>query len=225
MSEYYPYYSSELSGIKHLTVDVDLEGLASKKDLESIAHVDTSSFALKSNLVSLKTEVDKLDIPKLTTVPADLAKVANDLVEETEFNTLEKKVNDNKTKQNGLENKVTNNLLTTESSINDLKTKVNGIDLGKYVKKIDYDTKVGHLGLKIPDVSGLLQTSDFNSKITEMESKIKAAESKHDISNLANKAELRNVENKIPDSNAFVKKTDYSTEIGGIKNDFVTKTS
>ena len=42
---------------------------------------------------------------------------------------------------------------------------------------------------------------------------------------MANKTELKNVENKIPDSNAFVKKTDYTTEIGGIKNDYVTKTS
>ena len=60
MSEYFPSYLSELSGTKHVTVDVDLEGLATKKDLESIAHVDTSSFALKSNLASLKTELDKL---------------------------------------------------------------------------------------------------------------------------------------------------------------------
>ena len=95
MSEYYPSYSSELSGIKHVIVDVDLEGLATKKDLESIAHVDTSSSALKSNLSSLKAQVDKLDIPKLTTVPTDMAKLTNkvvsDLVLETEFNALEKK--------------------------------------------------------------------------------------------------------------------------------------
>ena len=78
-----------------MTVDVGLEGVAIKKSLESITHVDTSSFALKTELISLKTEVDKLDIPKLSTVPDDLAKlsnkVPNDLVEETDFNTLEKK--------------------------------------------------------------------------------------------------------------------------------------
>ena len=101
---------------------------------------------------------------------------------------------------------MTNNHLTTESSINDLKTKLNGIDLTKYVKKTDYDSKVGNLELKTPDVSGLLQTSAFNSKVSELENRIKTAESKSDISNLANKTELKNVENKIPDSNAFVKK-------------------
>ena len=76
----------------------------------------------------------------------------------------------------------------------------------KYVKKIDYDTKVGNLELKIPDVSGLLQVSTINSKISELENKFKTAISKPDISNLATKTGLKNVENKIPDSNVFVKK-------------------
>ena len=89
----------ELSEIKHVTADVDLEGLAIKKDLEYTTHVDTSSFALKNNLSSLKGEVDILDIPKLSTVPTDLSKltnkVANDLVEETKSSALEKKKKDN----------------------------------------------------------------------------------------------------------------------------------
>ena len=80
--------------------------------------------------------------------------------------------------------------------------------------------------MKIPDISGLLQTSAFNSKVSELENKIKTAESKPDISDLANKTELKSVENKIPITDAFVKKkTDYATEIGGIKNDYVTKTN
>ena len=64
-------------------------------------YVDVSSFASKTNLVSLKTEVDKLDVAKLSTVPVDLSKltnkVANDLVEETDFHVLEKKVTHKKT--------------------------------------------------------------------------------------------------------------------------------
>ena len=78
--------------------------------------------------------------------------------------------------------------------------------MAKYVLKSDCDTKVGNLELKVPDVSGLLQTSAFNSKVNELENKIKTAETKPDISNLANKAELKNVQNKIPDSNALLKK-------------------
>ena len=86
-----------------------------------------------------------------------------------------------------------------------------GVDLTKYVKKSDYDTKVDNLELKIPGISGLLLTTPFNSKVTELENKIKTAESKPDISNLANKTELKNVENKIPNTDDFVKKTDYAT--------------
>ena len=217
---YVPNYLSESSSIKHVTVDLTLEGVATKNDLESITHVNTSNFASKINLSALKTEVDKLDVPKLSILPTDVAKrtnkVANDLVEKTNFNSLKTKVNENETDNDDLEIKVTNNHLITESSINNLKTKVDGIDLTKYVLKSNYDTKIGNLELKIPDISGLLQTSSFNSKVNELENKVKTAEQKPDISNLANKTELKNVENKIPDSNAFVKKTDYATEITSI---------
>ena len=59
------------------------------------------------------------------------------------------------------------------------------------LKKSDCDTKVGNLELKIPDISGLLPTCTFNSKVSELETKIKTAENKPDISNLANKTELK----------------------------------
>ena len=114
--------------------------MATKKDLEGITHVDTSSFALKTNLSALKTEVDKLDIPKLGTQPTDVAmlsnKVANDLVEKTDFNSLNTNVNENETDNDNLKIKITNNDLTTKTSINNLKTKVNGTELTKYVKKV-----------------------------------------------------------------------------------------
>ena len=153
--------------------------MATKKDLEGIKYNGSSSFALKTNLSALKTEVDKLDIPKLGTLPTDVAKlsnkVANDLVEKTYFNSLKTKVDNNETDNDNLETKVDNNHLTAETSINNLKTRVDGIDLTKYVKKSDYDTKVGNLELKIPDVSGTLNTSDFNSKVSELENKIRSA--------------------------------------------------
>ena len=195
-----------------------MSNYSTKTDLKHLTHVDVSSFVLKTNLASLKTEVDKIDVEKLKTVPADLAnKVANDLVEQTDFNKLEKMVTGNKTGENNLETTVQNNYLTTETSINNLKTKVDGIYLTKYVKKTDYDTKVRNLELKIPDVSGLLPTNTFNSKFSELQTKIKTAESKPNISNLATKTEVTNVENKIPDSKVFVKKTDHATEISSIK--------
>ena len=104
MSEYFPQSRSCGGDIK---VKLDLSNYPTKTDLKNVAHVDVSSFASKTNLASLKTEVEGLDILKLSTVPADLAKltnkVANDLVEETDFNKLENKVTDNKTEQDNLE--------------------------------------------------------------------------------------------------------------------------
>ena len=137
---YVPKFLSESSLIKHVTVDLQLEGVVTKKDLEGITHIDTDSFALKANLSGLKSQVDKLYIPKLDTLPTDVSKlsnkVANDLVEKTDFNNLKTKVDNNETDNENLEIKATNNHLTTQSSINNLKTKVNGIDLTKYVKKV-----------------------------------------------------------------------------------------
>ena len=69
---------------RNINVKVDLSNYAKKADVKNISHVDTSSFALKTNLANLKSEVDKLDIDKLVSVPVDLSKlsdvVKNDVV-------------------------------------------------------------------------------------------------------------------------------------------------
>ena len=79
-----------------INVKVDLSNYATKTDLKNVSHADVSSSALKSNLASLKTELDKLDIGKLQTVPVDLAKlnnvVKNDAVKKTEYNKLVAKI-------------------------------------------------------------------------------------------------------------------------------------
>ena len=71
MSHYFP--KSFRSSGRNINVKVDLSNYATKTDLKNVTHVDTSSFALKTNLASLKTEVDKLDIDKLVPVPVDLS--------------------------------------------------------------------------------------------------------------------------------------------------------
>ena len=75
MSQYFPKPYEPFGG--DINVKVDLSNYATKTDLKNISHVDASSFALKSNLASLKTKVDKLDIDKLTPVPNDFAKLSN----------------------------------------------------------------------------------------------------------------------------------------------------
>ena len=70
MSQYFPKSFRNFGG--NVNVKVDLSNYAPKTDIKNISHVDSSSFALKSNLASLKNEVDKLDINKLVAVPVDL---------------------------------------------------------------------------------------------------------------------------------------------------------
>ena len=75
MSQYFPRPYEPFGG--DINVTVDLSNYATKDDIKNITHVDTSSFALKTNLANLKTKVDKLNIDKLATVPEDLSKLSN----------------------------------------------------------------------------------------------------------------------------------------------------
>ena len=83
MSQYFlkPFNSHFCGSVK---VKIDLSNYATKTDIKNISHVDTSSFALKTNLANLKTEVDKFNINKLVPISADLSKlsdvVKNDVV-------------------------------------------------------------------------------------------------------------------------------------------------
>ena len=72
MSQYFPPYGSSSKNIK---VELDLSNYATKDEVKNITHVDVSSYASKTNLAALKTEVDKIDTDKLKTVPNDLAKL------------------------------------------------------------------------------------------------------------------------------------------------------
>ena len=112
---------------------------------------------LKSNLASLKTEVDKLDVNKLTSVPIDLAKlsivVKNDVVKKTEYDKLINKVNGFDT---------TNFVSRTkyEKAGSDFEDKINKVekmipDVSNLVKK----SALTAVENKIPDISGLATTS------------------------------------------------------------------
>ena len=116
MSKYLPKTYEPLGG--DINVKVDLSNYATKKDIKNITHVDTSSFALKTNvanlkidkldidklkilpnsLSNLKTKIDKLDIDKLVPVPVDLGKLSNivnnDVVKKTEYNAKIKNIED-----------------------------------------------------------------------------------------------------------------------------------
>ena len=75
MSQYFPKLFR--SSVGNINVKVDLSNYAKKADLKNIMHVDTSSCASKTNLVSLTTKFDKLDTDKLVPVPVDLKKLSD----------------------------------------------------------------------------------------------------------------------------------------------------
>ena len=118
MSQYFPkpFRSFE----ENIHVKFDLSNYATKTDLKNITHVDTLSFALKTNLVSPKTEVDKLNIGKLAPVPVDLSKlsdvVKNVVVKKTVFDKLAAKVNDIDTSEFVLKSKYQKDKIELEKS-------------------------------------------------------------------------------------------------------------
>ena len=102
-----------------ISVKVNLSNYATKTDFKNVSHVDVSSFALKSNLASIKTEVDKRDADKLKAVPVDLAKLSN-VVKNDEYNT-------------------------TKTEYNKLVTKVDNSDNTNFVKKKTNMKKMGQI--------------------------------------------------------------------------------
>ena len=95
MSQYFPKPFRSFRG--NINVKVDFSNYATKLDLQNGTHVDTSSFALKTNLANLKTEVDKLDNDKLAPIPVDFSKLSDvlkyDVAKKTAYDKLVTKVN------------------------------------------------------------------------------------------------------------------------------------
>ena len=221
------YYLPNKSSRNNIKVELDLTNYATKTDLKNITHVDVSSFASKTNLAALKTEVDKIDADKLKTVPVDLAKLSNvvdnDVVKKTDYST---KVTSIEAQIVGLTENMVDNL-------GDL-TKLKAIDTNSFVLKTKLasdvttlENKIDTVDKKIPDVRGLVtktsltsyfQTATFNSKITEVENKIKAT----DIIAKSANTKANTIRS---DLTGYAKKAEVATDITAIKNDYVTSAS
>ena len=123
MNQYFPKPFRCFGG--NINVKVDLSNYATI----NVTHVDTSRFALKTNLTSLKTEVDTLDIDKLVPVPADLSKlsdvVKNDVVKKIVYDKLV--------------------------------AKVDNVDNSDFVLKIKYNTGKTELKKEIPNVADFVK--------------------------------------------------------------------
>ena len=224
MSTYYPPYKSSGQNVK---VELDLTNYATKADLKNITHVDVSSYASKTNLTALKSEVDKIDVDKLKTTPIDLDRlsnlVKNDVVKNTDYNT----------KVTGIEAQIAGLTKNTVGNLADI-TKLKAIDTNSFVTRTKFSADTNALDDKIDgveknptDINGLatktrlnsyLQTSTFNSKVTEVESKIKAA----DIIAKSANTKANTIRS---DLTGYATKSDVATDIPAIKNDYVTDAS
>ena len=218
MSTYYPPYKSSSSNIK---VELDLTNYATKTDLKNITHTDSSSFASKTNLAALKTEVDKIDVNKLKTVPDDLAKlsnvVKNEVVKKTDF-SADNYVTRTKfsTDTNALDDKIdkvdkkipnVSNLATKSSVtilVRDLVDRIDKLKINDYAKQTS--------------LTNYMLTSTFNSKSTESENKIKEAD-------IIAKSAVTKANSIKKDLNDYPKKTDVANDITTIKNEYVSNVS
>ena len=214
MSQYFPPYNNSSNNIK---VELDLSNYATKDDVKNITHVDVSSYATKTNLAALKTEVDKIDIDKLKTVPDDLAKlsnvVKNEVVKKTTYNTIKNKVDAIDSSKFVSRTKFTTDTNTLDDKIDKVEKKIpdiSGLATKSSITRLiteqeDYTDKVKK---KIPDISGLASKTE----LTAVENKIP------DISGLATASALTAVENKIPDITSLIIKTDFDTKLKSVSD-------
>ena len=186
-----------------------------------------NSFASKTNLAALKTEVDKTDTDKLKTAPTDLAKLTNAIEND------EGKKTDYNTKVTSIEAHIAGLTKNTVDNLADI-TKLKAIDTNSFVLKTKLapdvttlENKIDTVDKKIPDISRLVtktslnsysQTSTFNSKVTEVESKIKDAD-------IIAKSAITKVNTIRSNLTTYATKADVATDITGIKNDYVTNAS
>ena len=102
---------------------------ATKDDVKNITHANVSSYATKTNLAALKSEVNKIDVDKLKTTPTDLAKlsnvVKNDVVKKTDYNT----------KVTSIESQIAGVTKNTLDNLADI-TKLEAVDTSNFETKI-----------------------------------------------------------------------------------------
>ena len=180
MSQYFPKPYKPFGG--DINVKVDLSNYATKSDIKKISHVDTSSFAFKTNLANLKNEADKLDIDKLLPVTVDLSKlsdfVKNDVLKKSDYNA---KITEIEGEIPDISN------LATKTSLNTVEYKIP--DTSGIIKKRDYNSKITETEEKIPDITNFATKTE----LITVKNKI------HHVRGLATKTALPAVENNISD--------------------------
>ena len=145
MSQYFPKPYEPFGG--DINVKVDLSNYATKSDLKNATGIDTSKLAAKSDLVSLKTEVDKLDIDKLKSLPNNLSNLKSK-VDKLDIDKLAPVPVDLSKLSNVVKNDV--------------------------VKKTEYNAKIKNIEDKIADITNLATNTTLKAKIIEVKNEIRS---------------------------------------------------
>ena len=172
------YFSKPFSSFwRKINVKVGLSNYGTKTDLKHLSPVDNSSFALKANLASLKTEVDKLGIDKLVLVTVDLSKlsdvVKNDVVKKAVYYKLVAKVNNIDTSHFALKTKYQTDKTALEKKIpyvSNLVKKPNLTELEKNrdVSSLATKAAVTAVEKKIPSVSSLVKKQTMTQELVSL---------------------------------------------------------
>ena len=143
MSQYFPKPYEPFGG--DINVKIDLSNYATKTDIKNILRIDTSSLALKSNLASLKTEVDRLDIDKLKSLPNNWS---------------------------NLKSKVDKLYIDKSAPVPVDLSKLSNVVKNEVVKKTEYNAKIKDIEDKILDITNLATKTILNTKIDEVKTEI-----------------------------------------------------
>ena len=223
---YYPPYKSSINNIK---VELDLSSYATKDDVKNITHVDASSYATKTNLAALKTEVDKIDVDKSKTVPDDLAKLSNvfknEIFKKPAYNTLKNKVDAIDTSKFVSRTKFTTDTNTLDHKIDKVKKKIPDIsglaskteltDIGNKIPNVSSLATISALTAvdnKIPDITSLITKTDFDTKLKSVSDRVTNNKSK----NILLDNELKKLKTHV-DSSEKIKLNDVQKEISFIR--------
>ena len=188
MSQYFPKPYEPFGG--DINIKINLFNYVTKLDLENATRIDRSKLAAKSDLASLKAEVDKIDVDNLKTVTIDLSKLSS----------------------------VVKNEIVKKTAYDKLVTKVNNIDTSGFVLKTKYDTdksdlenKISDADKKIPDTSGLVKKQIIMPKLLKQKVKYLLSVVQLQLLHYVQLTKKRkNVSN-------LVKKTDYTQKLMKLK--------
>ena len=160
-----------------IKVKIDLSNYATKADIKNISHVDNSSFELKTNLVSLKREVNKL--------------VKNDVVKKADYNKLVTKVDnmdtngllkktDYNTKTTEIEGKIPDiSNLATKATLTTVENKLNNHDHDKYINTSEFNKLAADIFNARIAQANLITKTDFDAKLLGLNRKITKNKPKH----------------------------------------------